>query len=160
VKLYLQTEQKKTDFKPESDDFTTMASPPCRNVVQYIDLMITQIKSNLDGNNVMALLQELGIRLHRTIYEHMLQFQYNTAGAMVAICDLNEYRSCTKPMGTLVTTLFETLHSLCNLLLVKPENLQQICSEDSLAELDRSVVHNFIQLRSDFKSQKQTILKM
>lgn len=54
------------------------------------------------------------------------------AGAMVAICDLNEYRSCAKPLGPLVTKLFETLHALCNLLLVKPENLQQICSEDSL----------------------------
>lgn len=51
---------------------------------------------------------------------------------MVAICDLNEYRSCTKPLGLLVTELFETLHALCNLLLVKPENLQQVCSEDSL----------------------------
>lgn len=122
--------------------------------------MIQQIKANLDGNNVNAVLQELGIRLHRTIYDHMLQFQYNTAGAMVAICDLNEYRSCAKPLGPLVTKLFETLHALCNLLLVKPENLQQICSEDSLVDLDRSVVHNFIQLRSDFKSQKQTILKI
>lgn len=51
---------------------------------------------------------------------------------MVAICDLNEYRYCTKPLGSLVTELFETLHALCNLLLVKPENLQQVCSEDSL----------------------------
>lgn len=51
---------------------------------------------------------------------------------MVAICDLNEYRSCTKSMGPLVTELFETLHALCNLLLVKPENLHQVCSEDSL----------------------------
>lgn len=51
---------------------------------------------------------------------------------MVAICDLNEYRSCTKPLGPLVAELFETLHALCNLLLVKPENLQQVCSEDSL----------------------------
>lgn len=160
VKLYLQVEQKKTDYKPETDDFTTMISPPCKVVVQYINSMIQQIKANLDGNNVNAVLQELGIRLHRTIYDHMLQFQYNTAGAMVAICDLNEYRSCAKPLGPLVTKLFETLHALCNLLLVKPENLQQICSEDSLVDLDRSVVHNFIQLRSDFKSQKQTILKI
>lgn len=54
------------------------------------------------------------------------------SGAMVAICDLNEYRSCTKHLGPLVAELFETLHALCNLLLVKPENLQQVCSEDSL----------------------------
>jgi hypothetical protein len=132
VKLYLQSEQKKTDFKPETDDFDTVASPACKAVSQYITNVIKEIKSNLDGNNVTALLQEVGIRLHRVVYDHLLQFQFNTPGAMVAICDLNEYRSCTKHLGPLVAELFETLHALCNLLLVKPENLQQVCSEDSL----------------------------
>lgn len=61
---------------------------------------------------------------------------------MVAICDLNEYRSCTKPLGPLVTELFETLHALCNLLLVKPENLQQVCSEDSLVNEKAQVYNN------------------
>ncbi|KAJ3665408.1 hypothetical protein Zmor_000904 [Zophobas morio] len=160
VKLYLQSEQKKTDFKPETDDFDTVASPACKAVSQYITNVIKEIQTNLDGNNVSALLQELGVRLHRVIYDHLLQFQFNTAGAMVAICDLNEYRSCTKRLGPLVAELFETLHALCNLLLVKPENLQQVCSEDSLVNLDRSVLHNFIQLRSDFKTQKQNFLKV
>lgn len=160
VKLYLQAEQKKNDFKPETDDFDTVSSPACKAVSQYITSVIKQIKTNLDGNNVMAVLEELGVRLHRTIYDHMLQFQYNTAGAMIAICDLNEYRSCTKSMGPLVTELFETLHALCNLLLVKPENLHQVCSEDTLVNLDKSILHNFIQLRSDFKAQKPTIFKV
>ncbi|KAF2882433.1 hypothetical protein ILUMI_23752 [Ignelater luminosus] len=137
IKLYLQAEQKKTDFKPETDDFDTVASPACKAVGQYIKNIINQIQSNMDGNNVSALLQELGIRLHRVIYDHMLQFQYNTAGAMVAICDLNEYRSATKVLGSLVAKLFDTLNALCNLLLVKPENLHQVCSEDSLVDLDR-----------------------
>lgn len=158
VKLYLQMEQKKTDFKPETDDFATVASPACKAVVQYINNSIGQLKSNLDGNNVSGILEELGIRLHRVIYDHMLQFQYNTAGAMVAICDLNEYRFCTKDLGTIVARLFETLHALCNLLLVKPENLKQVCSEDSLVDLDQSVLQNFIQLRADFRTQRQNIL--
>lgn len=135
VKLYLQSEQKKTDFKPDTDDFATVASPACKAVVQYINASIGQIKSSLDGNNVAAILQELGVRLHRVIYDHMLQFQYNTAGAMVAICDLNEYRVCTKELGSVVSKLFETLHALCNLLLVKTENLKQVCSEDSLVSV-------------------------
>nr|XP_023030240.1 exocyst complex component 5 isoform X1 [Leptinotarsa decemlineata] len=158
AKLYLQTEQKKSDFKPETDDFDTVASSACKTVLNYVKRIIKEIKASLDGNNVTAVLQELGIRLHRVVYEHMLQFQYNTAGAMVAICDLNEYRSSTKTLGPLVTELFDTLHSLCNLLLVKPENLQQVCSEDTLAKLERPILHNFIQLRSDFKVQKQMIL--
>lgn len=179
VKVFLQNEQKKSDFKPETDDFDTVASPvckkygikncillifndfqACKTVSQYVQTIIKEIKQNLDGNNVVGVLQELGIRLHRVIYEHLLQFQYNTAGAMMAICDLNEYRACTKPLGAFVTELFETLHALCNLLLVKPENLQQVCSEDSLVNIDKSILHNFIQLRSDFKMQRQNILRV
>lgn len=64
---------------------------------------------------------------------------------MVAICDLNEYRRCFEPLGSLVANLFDVLHSLCNLLLVKPENLQQVCSGEqlvSLAENARNYVVN------------------
>lgn len=75
---------------------------------------------------------------------------------MVAICDVNEYRKCMRKLGdTLVSQLFDILHSLCNLLLVKQENLQEVCSGETLNYLDKSVVINFIQLRSDYKLIKQ-----
>lgn len=73
---------------------------------------------------------------------------------MCAICDINEYRRCIRPLGALVEQLFDSLHSLCNLLLVKPENLHQVCNGEQLKELDRSVLNNFIQLRSDYKTSK------
>ncbi|CAG9813813.1 unnamed protein product [Phaedon cochleariae] len=160
VRVYLQSEQKKSDFKPETDDFDTVSSPACRAVLNYLNAVIKEIRSNLDGNKVTQVLEELGIKLHKVIYDHILQFQYNTAGAMVVICDLNEYRACMKSMGPHVTDLFETLHALCNLLLVKPENLPQVCSEDSLGRLDRMVLQSFIQLRSDYKSQKQAFSRV
>lgn len=49
-------------------------------VVQHINNIITQIKNSLDGKNATMVLEELGTRLHRVIYDHLLQFQYNTAG--------------------------------------------------------------------------------
>lgn len=75
---------------------------------------------------------------------------------MVAICDVNEYRKCMRKLGDgLVSQLFDILHSLCNLLLVKQENLQEVCSGETLNYLEKSIVLNFIQLRSDFKFIKQ-----
>ncbi|XP_023711721.1 exocyst complex component 5 isoform X2 [Cryptotermes secundus] len=157
VKIYLQTEQKKTDFKPETD-LDTLASPACLAVVQYVGSMVERIRDSLDGKNVEALMMEFGTRFHRVIYEHLQQFQYNSAGAMCAICDVNEYRKCVKEFKVpLVNTLFDTLHALCNLLLVKPENLKQVCTGDQLAGLDRSILLNFIQLRSDYKTQKLAV---
>ncbi|KAG5670589.1 hypothetical protein PVAND_000840 [Polypedilum vanderplanki] len=151
VKIYLQNEQKKTDFKPETD-IDTVASSACSAVCNYINSCIAQIKKTIDGDNLSDVLQELGIRFHRVIYEHLLQYQYNTLGAMVAICDVNEYRKCVRKLGdSLVSQLFDILHALCNLLLVKHENLQEVCNGETLNYLDKTVVLNFIQLRSDFK---------
>lgn len=79
VKIYLQNEQRKTDFKPESD-FDTVASAACQHVVQQIIPIIKQIQRCLDGENLKSTMTEIGVRLHRVIYEHLQQFQYTTAG--------------------------------------------------------------------------------
>jgi exocyst complex component 5 len=77
VKNYLTNEQKKTDFKPEAD-IDTVASAACSAVCQFINICIAQIKKTIDGENLTEVLQELGFRFHRVIYEHLLQYQYNT----------------------------------------------------------------------------------
>lgn len=79
VKTYLQSEQRKTDFKPDGD-FDTVASSACQYVVQQIIQIIKQIPKYLDGENLKGIFNEIGVRLHRTIYEHLQQFQYSTAG--------------------------------------------------------------------------------
>ena len=51
----------------------------------------------------------------------------------MVICDVNEYRKCMKELGIpLVNDLFNVLHALCNLLVVVPENLKQVCSGEEL----------------------------
>lgn len=143
VKIYLQTEQRKTDFKPETEMVDTLNTPACLTVCQYVSGMIKHIRDRLDGKSLENVLTELGVRFHRVIYEHLQQFQFNSAGAMCAICDMNEYRKCVKELGVpLVTTLFDTLHALCNLLLVKPENLKQVCSGDQLVSIQACLAYS------------------
>jgi len=63
---------------------------------------------------------------------HHISFIY-FVGAMLVICDVNEYRKCVKDFKIpLLTELFEKLHALCNLLMVVPENLKRVCSEEQL----------------------------
>ncbi|KAG6449971.1 exocyst complex component 5 [Manduca sexta] len=158
VKLHLQTEQKKTDFKPEGD-IDTIASPACSAVVSYLNSIMEKIHTGLEGDNLHSVTLELAVRLHRVIYEHLHNFQFNSAGAMIAICDVKEYRSAVcgrsaRAAPPPAPALFDALHALCNLLLVKPENLHQVCEGETLAELDHSILHSFIQLRADYKSHK------
>ncbi|XP_028036661.1 exocyst complex component 5 [Bombyx mandarina] len=164
VKLHLQTEQKKTDFKPEGD-IDTIASPACLAVVSYLNSVMDKIHDGLEDDNRNSISLELAVRLHRVIYEHLHNFQFNSAGAMIAICDVKEYRSAVCGRGSRAAPapahgLFDALHALCNLLLVKPENLHQVCEGETLAEFDHSILLSFIQLRADYKSHKlSTFLK-
>lgn len=142
VKIYLQNEQKKSDFKPDTD-VDTLSTPACLTVVQYVTGMIRYIRNTLDGKNLETALTELGVRFHKVIYDHLQQFQFNSAGAMCAICDMNEYRKCVKELDVdVVISSFDTLHALCNLLLVKSENLKQVCSGDQLVYL--FLIYNYM----------------
>ncbi|XP_041469326.1 exocyst complex component 5-like [Lytechinus variegatus] len=156
LKHLLSTEQKKTDFRPEAEaGMMTPFSPACAKVISYMEKQVETIKRCMDGKNINSTLAELGIRFHRVVYDHLQQFSYNSMGAMLVICDVNEYRRLVKNFKVpVVNTLFEMLHALCNLLVVAPENLRQVITGEQLAGLDKSVVMSFVQLRSDFKTAK------
>ena len=53
-----------------------------------------------------------------------------------------------------VNALFDTLHAMCNLLILPAANLRGAMSGDQLANLDRTILDNWIQLRVDYKSEK------
>ena len=81
-------------------------------------------------------MKEMGIRYHRLVWEHLLQFQISSVGAMILICDVNEYRKCASQFQVpLVNQLFDTLHDLCNLLVVPPENIRQISNGERLVRI-------------------------
>ncbi|XP_045120957.1 exocyst complex component 5-like isoform X1 [Portunus trituberculatus] len=156
VRHVLTVEQKRTDFKPEDDDMLiTNVTVACQRVVRYINLVVERIRDSLDGHNLESVLLELGLRFHRTIFDHLMKFEYSATGAMAVICDVNEYRKCVANFKIpQVNSLFDTLHTLCKLLQVTSKNLKMVCSGDQLSGLDRNILTNFIQLRADYKTAK------
>jgi len=152
-KYILAAEQKKNDFL--SEDLNSLAqssTPACRKVVDYLGRCISQMKSSLDGENIDIILSEFGCKFHALIFDHLQQFQYSSMGGMLAICDIKEYRTAAKSLGALVVdSEFDILHALCNLLVVVPENLRQVCTGDQLANIDKLTLHNFVKLRVDYR---------
>ncbi|XP_006864673.1 PREDICTED: exocyst complex component 5 isoform X2 [Chrysochloris asiatica] len=156
MKHILAAEQKKTDFKPEDTNNVMMQyTNACVKVCAYVRKQVEKIKNSMDGKNVDTVLMELGVRFHRLIYEHLQQYSYSCMGGMLAICDVAEYRKCAKDFKIpLVLQLFDTLHALFNLLVVAPDNLKQVCSGEQLANLDKNILHSFVQLRGDYRSAR------
>uniref|UniRef100_A0A8C1WZA0 Exocyst complex component 5 n=1 Tax=Cyprinus carpio TaxID=7962 RepID=A0A8C1WZA0_CYPCA len=156
MKHILVTEQKKTDFKPEDENNVMIQyTTACSKVCAYVSKQVERVRRSMDGKNVDTVLTELGVRFHRLIHEHLQQFSYSSMGGMLAICDVAEYRRSAKDFRVpLVLQLFDTLHALCNLLVVAPDNLKQVCSGEQLTNLDKNLLHAFVQLRVDYRSAR------
>ncbi|XP_041828507.1 exocyst complex component 5 [Melanotaenia boesemani] len=156
MKHILATEQKKTDFRPEDENNVMIQyTTACSKVCAYVSRQVEHVRKSMDGKNVDTVLTELGVRFHRLIHEHLQQYSYSSMGGMLAICDVAEYRRCAKDFRVpLVLQLFDTLHALCNLLVVAPDNLKQVCSGEHLTNLDRNLLHAFVQLRVDYRSAR------
>uniref|UniRef100_A0A8C8BXK0 Exocyst complex component 5 n=1 Tax=Oncorhynchus tshawytscha TaxID=74940 RepID=A0A8C8BXK0_ONCTS len=184
MKHILATEQKKTDFRPEDENnvmiqctavrrelhpastlclickchFTRPVTPnqtACSKVCVYVSRQVERVRKSMDGKNVDTVLTELGVRFHHLIHEHLQQYSYSSMGGMLAICDVAEYRKSAKDFRVpLVLQLFDTLHALCNLLVVAPDNLKQVCFGEQLTNLDRNLLHAFVQLRVDYRQAR------
>ena len=155
VKTILTAEQKKTDFNPVEADILPAASSAAQRAVRWVGSCTERVRDCLDGRNVEWVLGELGVRLHRTIYEHLMTFQFAGAGAMTLICDMQEYRRCVADWKLpVVTALFDTLHAMCNLLILPPENLRGAAMGDQLASMDKTILDNWLQCRVDYKTAR------
>lgn len=153
VRTVLLQEQKRSDYFNTAE--MAMTSPACSRVIKWMDRIVEKIRKSLDGRNIEVALTELGARFHRVIYEHLQQFTYDSAGVMAALCDVQEYRRCAGKFELPeINALFDTLHAMCNLLVIHPENLRNAMQGDQLAALDRTILENWIQLRADYKTEK------
>jgi hypothetical protein len=54
----------------------------CVAVVRWLTTATQEVERCLDGNNLELFRLELGTRLHRTILDHLLRQEYNTAGTV------------------------------------------------------------------------------
>lgn len=61
-------------------------------MIKYVARAVDRIRDSVDGKNLSAVLEELGTRMYTVILGHVRSFNYNTAGAMLLLCDINEYK--------------------------------------------------------------------
>ena len=54
----------------------------CLAVVSYLNNVMDKIHGGLEGDNLHAVTLELAVRLHRVIYEHLHNYQFNSAGEL------------------------------------------------------------------------------
>ncbi|KAK6024337.1 exocyst complex component Sec10 [Ostertagia ostertagi] len=143
VRFVLTSEQKKADFRPDNQQINLQASAPCQQVVRFLASQAAAMERGCDGGNLVVLQTELANRLYKLLLNHVQQFTFNSAGAMLLLCDLNEYRKCVSQwrLEANVSRQFESLHALANLLVVLPDNLSDAAHSPMLASF---LVYHFV----------------
>ncbi|CAJ0601193.1 unnamed protein product [Cylicocyclus nassatus] len=154
VRFVLTSEQKKADFRPDNQQINLAASAPCQQVVRFLMSQAAAMERGCDGGNLVVLQTELANRLYKLLLHHIQQFIFNSAGAMLLLCDLNEYRKCVSQwrLEATASRQFESLHALANLLVVLPENLADAAHSPMLADVDHTLIQDFLKLRHDYKN--------
>jgi exocyst complex component 5 len=88
LKNVLQAEQKKTDFKSDLDEISNQCTTACSKTIKLVEIQIGKINTCLDGKNVGNALKELGIKFHRTVYDHFFKFEYNELGIYFSLFEI------------------------------------------------------------------------
>ncbi|CAD6190758.1 unnamed protein product [Caenorhabditis auriculariae] len=152
---YLLSEQKKADFRPESQQIDLGISQQCKMVGRFLSIQMNHMERGCDGENIETLQADLATRLYKVMLAHIQQFSYNSAGAMNLMCDVRELRNivCSWSVGE-AAAQWESLLALTNLLVVLPDNLTDAAQSPLLSNVDRALIQDFIKLRVDFKNLK------
>ncbi|KAL3687513.1 hypothetical protein R1sor_013822 [Riccia sorocarpa] len=153
----LTAEQKAADYRPLDDGNPPDHRPTtaCVRVVQYLARILEFVQSSLEGLNKQAFMTELGNRLHKSLINHWLKFQFSASGGLRLKRDVSEYADFVRSFkAPVVDEKFEQLGTLVNVFIVAPESLPTLL--DSSLKLARKDALRFIQLREDYKIVKST----
>jgi exocyst complex component 5 len=149
--------QKKSDFRPRSDDLELLndVSSGCQQTVDFLRSFNQTLKRLIDNEQmVFNFLQELSNEFFLILIEHLKKFTVSDNGAVILRNDLRMYAEL---LGLLhdkskVKDKQDFLSELGNIFLVKPENLKALMQEGILSLIDPKLIYNLIMQRADFKS--------
>lgn len=144
-------QQRRTEYAETRQTFSTTNT--ARKVAQYFIKVVKLVELSVDGLNRENVFLELGFRFHREILDRLQELPYTSDGAMILICDVNEYRECVRATKMdVVIKMFDQLLSLCNLLVAPPVNLASLCDSIYGVLEQKEPIAAFIKLRSDSKT--------
>lgn len=155
---------KKSDYRPKPDDLAAFNSCTqfCSVVKEYLRSCAKVINQHLSSTNSTKILIQIGKIFFEQLIEHIKKLSFNDMGALVLLNDINAYSTMLSDFGSdaqkVLLPYFDFFREVSNLLMVKPENLRSVLQEGTMNLIDVRLFYQFIQLRSDFKTNKIDIL--
>uniref|UniRef100_A0A6B2FVZ9 Exocyst complex component 5 (Trinotate prediction) n=1 Tax=Myxobolus squamalis TaxID=59785 RepID=A0A6B2FVZ9_MYXSQ len=113
------------------------------------------IKSRIDFQNFQKFGFEFCIRLTRFLVQFYKNFNYSVEGAMIALWDIREFKSSFSMYKIKeIDEIFDTIHSLLNVLVVSPNDVKTFSLTINLKKVDPQLIQAYVEKRMDYKQSK------
>lgn len=154
----LETEQKKSDYRPREYNHVLDNSPTaaCASCCKFLDEQIRHVSTCLYGRNRDMFFRELGMGFHHNLTMLLKQYTVTESGGIRLMRDLSDYQRCMRRLNVAeVDELFDLLREVANLFLVAPQNLPNVLSElMQKKSMSRDEVNSYIKMRADYRNNK------
>lgn len=123
--------QKKMDFRPKDNELEVMAellqTQTCGTICGFLKRVLILAKQAIDGHNLEMFSSELGLAVHRLLFEHFKKFSVTATGGLMVTKDISRYVSTLKewPLSQDVIAVVDILPEIGYLFMIGPEALRE-----------------------------------
>lgn len=143
--------QKRKDFLSKSQDFLDQDTETTTELVTVLSNIYSQSSLYLKNGNLHSFLAKTGDNLFYQLLNHYKKFQVSSTGGVIVTKDIIAYQTVVEEWGIDdLNEKFATLRELSNLFTVQPELLTSLTKEGRLANVDRSIIDEYISKREDY----------
>jgi hypothetical protein len=150
--------QKKQDFRPKDVELESLQTPTCLTICTFLGRAGKHASAAVDGQNAEKFFSELGVELHRMLFDHFKKFQVNATGGLMVTQDIAKYVSVVRdwPLTKEVALMVELLTEIGSLFIVGSEALREKSrglapgqTGGGKGKLSKSNFRAFVQRRDD-----------
>ncbi|KAH8820359.1 exocyst complex component Sec10-like protein [Xylogone sp. PMI_703] len=161
--------QKKLDFRPKDSDLDggragsgyleSLQTQTCFSICTFLNRAAALSAQAIDGHNLEAFSNEIGLRIRDLLIEHFKKFQVSATGGLMVTKDISIYVSTLKdwPLSKETEASVEALSEIGNLFIIGPEALKErarnvVASGTTGKKLSKSDFRAFVLKRDDSSS--------
>ena len=147
------SKQRKSDYNLKEGLLeNTVSTSTCNQITEFLRVVIDEAFDALDEQNRDAYFLEIGTSLCKLLLDHIKRFSYSYSGGLVLSTDVTRFHELVIQFRVeSLNEYFSALKELCNLYIVKPENLKTVIQEGYLGRMELSVLHSYLSLREDWR---------
>ena len=149
--------QKKSYYKIKNDyDLLSSPSPTAQCVCIFLEEFLEECHKNLEDHAMKTSFVTLCAKgVANNFLQNLDRFTITDAGGLMLLKDVSLYsQTFEKTDSTVSKSCFQMLRELCNLFVVKPENISGVAGEGLLSTVSASSILKIVKLRSDFKQAR------